>query len=305
VRSLRCYEVGLSLRGITLAPTPHVLHHDPARAVLVEFLAAAVCHATNWDRLRNHLLNAAVDSDRFVPVRLAGLAAKEFTNEFSGAFRGARDLPRRYEMFTEVAGAFARGEDPFDGKRLIAEPRRLAGPRGLYTALDRLDAFRADPQRKKARILVQQLDRTGLLTIADPENLRPAIEYHLVRLYLCTGRVVHADALDLRSGSARASDVRSINALRAAVEQAMHYTADGAELPLPIVNEIEWQMARSYCERSAPRCGGPPRADKPVDPAVAAVAEGTCPFASTCDAPRTEALARLNEPRLAERHAFY
>lgn len=305
VRSLRCYEEGLALRGVRIRMEPHPLVSDPSRAVLVEFLAAAVCHRTNWDRLHGHLLTVAAGSDGFIPARLAGLTVDEFADEFADAFGSVTDLPARHRLFTAVAAAFARGDDPFDGRRLGGEPQRLGGPDGLYSALDRLEVFRSDPQRKKSRILVQQLVRTGLLALTDPDQLRPAIEYHLVRLYLRTGRVVHADSLDVGDGHGRASDVRTVTALRVAVEEAMRYTAAAAEFTVIETNDIEWQIARSFCVRSAPRCDGPPRRDKPVDPAIMAVAGGACPFAATCDGSRYAAIAALTEPRLADYHAYY
>lgn len=271
----------------------------------MEFLAASVCQRTNWDRLRKHLLTAAADPISFTAIRLANLTADEFSREFSTAFNSVTDLADRHVSFVAVAAAFAAGGELFNEKRLYAEPQRLGGPDGLYATIDRLSVFRADPQRKKSRVLVQQLIRTDLLTIIDPDQMRPAIEYHLMRLYLRTGRVVHADAYEFRDKGDRATDVRSVTALRAAVEQAMHYSAAGADLTIAEINDLEWQIARSFCERVGPRCDGPPSADKPVVASIAAARGGACPFSSTCDAPRHPAIAALTEPRLADHHPYY
>lgn len=288
-----------------MPPEPHPLADEPARAILVEFLAAAICHGTNWDRLRKHLLATAIDPTHFAPLRLASLTFEEFAQNYCEAFTSTDDLSDRHRLFTDVAVAFATGNYPFNGKRLAVEPQRLGGPEGLYVSLDTLDAFKADPQRKKSRILVQQLIRSQLITAVDPDNLRPAIEYHLIRLYLRTGRVVHGNTGDLQPQRDRASDVRSITALRAAVEQAMHYSAAGADLTIAEINEIEWQIGRSFCERERPRCAGPPRPDKPVLEALYAINRGACPFAATCDAPHYPAVAALTEPRLANHHSYY
>jgi hypothetical protein len=208
-------------------------------------------------------------------------------------------------MFVAVAQAFASEAAPFDGKSIALETWHLSGSSGLYAAIDELEPFCADPHRKKTRILIQQLFRYDLLHVADPEHVLPAIEYHLVRLYLRTGRVVHSGSVRLSSEISRASDVRSVNALRAAVEEAMRYTADAADLPVSEINEIEWQIGRSYCERSAPRCWGPHRSDKLVATAIAQIASGACPFSDTCDGPRWEKAAQISEPRLADRHGYY
>jgi hypothetical protein len=221
------------------------------------------------------------------------------------AFGTSTDLAQRYELFMSVAAALATADSVLRQLALRAEPQQLAGPTGLYEVLDSLPVFAADPQRKKARILVQQLYRYRLINFTDPENVRPATEYHLIRLYLRTERVVHADGVEFATDAYRAVDIRSVNALRLAVEEAMHYTTAGAAMSLPDLNEIEWQIARSFCQRSRPLCAGPPRADKPVDPAIVSVSNGACPFANSCNGPARSRIAHLAEPRLAEHHAFY
>lgn len=305
VKPLRCYEQGLALQGVELPRVDHELADDPAGAVFFEFLAAAVCHSTNWDRLRSHLLTIACVPGQFTPARLADLSYDAFIAEFAPAFPEANDLSRRRAMFATVARAFAEGTVPLDGKAIALETWHLSGHDGLYAAIDTLEPFRADPHRKKTRILVQQLFRYDLLHVTDPEHVQPAIEYHLVRLYLRTGRVVHSGVGLPSSGYKRAGDVRSVTALRAAVEEAMHYTAAAADLPVSDINEIEWQIGRSYCERGVPRCAGPHRPDKPVASEIAKIASGSCPFSDTCDAPHSEKIAQIVEPRLADHHGYY
>jgi hypothetical protein len=105
--------------------------------------------------------------------------------------------------------------------------------------------------------------------------------------------------------SERATDIRSVTALRLAVERAMTYTSAGAGLSLPDLNEIEWQIGRSFCQREGALCFGPPRDDKPVDSALLKVADGACPFIGVCRGSSDPKTAALVEPRLAEHHAFY
>lgn len=305
VRSLRCYEEGLALQGIQLEHPSHPLAGDPARAVLVEVLAAAMCHATNWDRLRQHLISAACNANgSFTPAALARRDFAEYLAEFGAAFDDeVADLDRRYEMFRSVVEALS--EPGYSvGSLHQRDVVQLAGPGGLYAQLDSLAPFAEDPQRKKSRLLVQHLVRFGLIRISDPDSLQPAIEYHLIRLYMRTGRVAHSEAKDV-GATTSSTDIRSVNALREAVEQAMHYTAYAAELSVADLNEIEWQVARSFCTRNSPRCEGPPLAAKPVSQSILERSQGACPFSGSCDGPRHGRVALTVEPKLSSRHAFY
>lgn len=296
--------MGLALRGVELPPVSHELAEDPAIAVFYEFLAAAVCHSTNWDQLRSQLLSIARSPKGFSAARLARLSYEEFDSEFSSAFSGA-DLPRRHQMFVSVAMAFSSGTLPFDGKSIAQKEWVLSGAEGLYSDIDKLEPFGADPKRKKTRILIQQLFRYDLLHVADPQNVDPAIEYHLIRLYLRTGRVAHSGGMRPSSDALRTSSVHNVNALREAVEEAMRYTADAAELTVGEINEIEWQIGRSYCDRGRPRCQGPHKDNKPVATAISRIASGACPFSDRCDGPHSEKIAQISEPRLADKHGYY
>jgi hypothetical protein len=304
IRSLRCYEEGLALRGVVLQPTVHSLNGDRSAAILFEMLVAAVCHSTNWDRLRGHFEKLA-RSTNFEAEALSRVTLPQFMQLAAGGFDEAIDLVPRYEMFSSVAHELARPGSQLRPETLINRAQPLSGESGLYERLDTLPVFSADPQRKKARILVQQLRRHRLVDFIDPENIRPAIEYHIIRLYLRTQRVIHSDGLEFGLDTERAGDIRSVSALREAVESAMYYTASGAEMQIHDVNEIEWQIARSYCARERPQCFGPPLTTKPVDEAIASIANGACPFSSTCEGPQTSRVSRLAEPRLSDRHAFY
>lgn len=307
VHRMRCREHGQTLRGLTLPRVPHPLADDPELAILAECLTAVVCHATNWDRLRGHLLHIAVtDRSRLAPVRLASMPFESFVEEFGTAFaEDVQDMPRRHEMFTTTAAAFVGSRPVLDRRHLAVSPQRLGGDEGLYALLDRIEPFSADPQRKKARVFVQQMLRFNIITVSDPDKLRLAVEHHLIRLYLRTGRVTPQNGRSDRRQLDQISDLDVLTALREAVEYGMRCTAAAANLSLNDINEIEWQVGRSYCERSAPRCAGPVRPDKPVVASIEDMSGGKCIFAGICIAQSDTEMAGLREPELSSAHGFY
>ena len=86
----------------------------------------------------------------------------------------------------------------------------------------------------------------------------------------------------------------------------MYFTASAAELPILDLNQLEWQVARSFCERHGPRCEGPPNPDKPCDEAVLALAPNlACPFSALCGGADDARLARMMEPQLSGKYDFY
>src|SRR5262245_59968281 len=129
----RCREHGLALRGVRpSAPPSHSLAGDPVRAVLAEALVAAVCHATNWERLRGHVL-AVATRRQFTAHRLANLGFPEFERDYQRAFDDAFALEGRYKLFTDTAAAFADGR--LDVDAILASPVRLEGVSGLLERL--------------------------------------------------------------------------------------------------------------------------------------------------------------------------
>jgi hypothetical protein len=258
--------------------------------------------------LRAGFAARATDLDLFRPSVLARLSLAEFTQHFGTAFERAGNLAQRHRNFVEVAAALARA-DRVDVSGLLDRPVRLGGPDGLYARLVQIPAFGRDPGQKKVRIVVQELCRTGLLTPTDPEYVRPAIEYHLIRLYLRTERVTPRlvnDRTKLADGAVL--PLPAITSLREGVELAMYYTADAAEVPVYDLNTIEWQIGRSFCVRSGPRCAGPPIPEKPLDSTVAVLSsknDAKCPFAGPCIGHLDDQLSAMKEPELSRKYDFY
>ena len=121
--------------------------------------------------------------------------------------------------------------------------------------LDWFQAFREDPLKKKSNILVHEIVRDGVATFLDSEHIAPAIDYHIMRLYLRTGRVVpvHRETMDLLKKNSMPRQ-RLVTLLREAVSEALRLTALYSNLSIPEVNALEWLIGREACDRTRPRC---------------------------------------------------
>ena len=105
--------------------------------------------------------------------------------------------------------------------------------------LDRFQAFRDDPLRKKSNVLVHEIVRDRIANFDNSTQIAPAIDYHIMRLYLRSGRVLplHRETLDLLKKNS-APRPRLVKLLREAVSEAVFpdrvvrgYVYPASELP--------------------------------------------------------------------------
>jgi hypothetical protein len=291
-----CWQMGERMREI---PPPPVRRHNfelVEEAVWFEIIFTSICHGTNWDDLYRRL-GTFTERHRFDLALMASLDLSGFREQVHGA---AEDIDRsRWLTFKAVAQFIsAEWKPPCFG---LGGRLDLGGVTGFYAWLDRLACFRADPLRKKSRVLVHQLLQYDLVDVADPDNVLPAVDYHINRYYLRTGRVrpvtIKTAGL-LQEHRLVRSDIEA--SLRRAVEEAMKDTASGAKMRIDHLNFYEWQIARSFCLRDEPRCSGPFSAGKPILGALLDYVNengGCCPAREICIGAGMPELRRLFEPK--------
>ena len=258
-------------------------------------LFISVCHQMNWDVLQSAMagwllpnvrsrLEALVNT---TPRQISGLLQNYPKQERVRAVERSRILRETARSLTEMLAAGGRLG------RLLENPT-LEGPSGFYETIAMIPAFTGDPFDKKARVLAHDLHREGIVKFCDPENLKPAVEYHLIRLYLRSGRVVPtSDAVrEELLGDNRPARPRLVKLLRGAVDVAMRQTALYSGIDIATLNYLEWQIGRSICvEELGPKiaplyCEAPAPPEMPEE--VRALALCRCPFAGFCGS--------LNEP---------
>jgi hypothetical protein len=308
VDPLLAHALGMRMRHVSIPQTEPVPEAHRASRAWAEIVFVSICHATNWDRLHEHMLLLAQQApEEIAPGRLRHLDARAFNRVFgAGIDPDTPGTRRRLTILRDLGRVGERWLNQGWLNELIEPGLPLAGQDGLYARLADASCFREDPLAKKARVLAHQLLRLGLIEPSDLDALAPAIDYHLIRLYLRTGRVRPASPELMERLSTRGQlRLPQVTRLRESVEDAMWYTSAGAGLRIDWVNHIEWQIARSVCVRAAPRCASGPVLGKPLDD-VAVQLLGTdrrCPLFTRCAARHEGELARLREPTL--RASYY
>jgi hypothetical protein len=280
------------------------VEEKPTRPASSEFLfrivLSAICHQINWDFLSERL-SPLFDAKECDARDLSTTTAREVGAWLAGYHRPERIKSKeRAALLRDVGATIVR---KFEGKTenlLKGSGRRLHGPDGFMERLDHFQAFRSDPLRKKSNVLVHEIVRDGIANFDDSSKIAPAIDYHIMRLYLRSGRVVplHPETLDLLKKDS-VPRPRLVKLLREVVSEAVSLTAFYANMSVPEVNSLEWQIGRDVCDRSRPKCSG-------GNVSIAArfgLANDGCPYAGFCRAFADKEWRLLREPDLKK--SFY
>ena len=304
VDKFRCLEAGRMLAAFK--PDEEVFpwsSASPLTQLTFKTLFISICHRMNWDVLQFALASWMLpDTDK----RLA-----EFAETPPGKIRHLlAAYPKQDRVLAHQRAAMLRdtaasllaiSESGGTIDRLLQRPY-LAGLGGFYDVFGKIAAFQGDPLEKKIRVLAHDLHREGIVRFADSENLRPAVEYHLIRLYLRTGRVfpTRSAVTEALTGEARPARRRLVMVLRETVDQAMRDTALYAGLDIATLNYLEWQLARTICIAELgrdwhPHCAHVPARELPQD--VARLVVGSCPYSEGCRTLGDRGYDWFNEPQ--------
>jgi len=276
---------------------------DPVAAALFKLFFVSICHQINWDfllgRMREYFF--AADTDTMIG-RALKYGAKDVEHMLAGYARPDRiKAKERAKIMRMLAAALVEQY----GSRVdgLFFPSRIGGDDGLIERLNKFSAFSEDPVGKKVNVFVQELLREHIATFDDEGSVQPAIDYHLIRLYLRSGRVTSKEVVVLSVlTSASPTRMRLITLLRQKVGEALALTSFYAKKTIFEVNYVEWQIARQRCELDGPICTGPwPNSE--FDQAIIAIQPLSCPYSGWCLAHNDSEWTALREPEV--RKAFY
>lgn len=264
----------------------------------------AICHQINWDFLQERLFEFFASSNVEAMLATAAEATPAYIEHMlSGYHRPERiRAPERARYLRKTAAAI---KEQFRGEiASVVRSGKVFGQCGLMSELDKIPAFAEDPLRKKSSALAQELARERIATFSDAAEILPAIDYHLIRLYLRTGRVVAtSDTVfnSLKTGVTHRP--RLLKLLRSATSQALISTAQHANLPVHELNYLEWQLGRTRCEKDRINCTGAWPAEL-TDNSVR-ILDDMCPLRHNCHAFNMLKWQELIEPALQFGKAYY
>jgi hypothetical protein len=116
---------------------------------------------------------------------------------------------------------------------------------GLYEVLSQMTAF-SDPHKKKITFFLKLASEAGILSIRDPENCIPIMDYHMQRILLRTGCVEITDD-SLRQKLMNRETMTSDEPVRSACIEAVKVIAQFSGHSVFTMNDFFWPLGRSCC----------------------------------------------------------
>lgn len=285
IDSSACMQHSQLLRSYNREEETHTWssHPKPIQLALkVSFIS--ICHQFNWDFLQNTIAEQILKEKSDIPLFLQNIASIDIATWLSNYPKKERIRSEERAAILRDVGQVLRRE--FNGDiELFYETcnRRNLGSGDFHRILDLFSGYRSDQLRKKTNVLSHDLYKESILEFEDPKNIEPAVDYHIMRLYLRTGRVVPVDKVLFHelggSVNPRGSLVRQ---LRKAVSEAVKLTAFYADLNVADTNYIEWQIGRSICLNGKPACQSS-EPSKSIAQDIQSLFSGRCPYIEVCE----------------------
>src|SRR6266511_1121847 len=252
------------------------------------FYLVGICNRLNWDFVLGQFAKEMWElTEGFSPDALESIEGSVFRKAF-GTYRrgdGSLNYKARLENLRAIAH-YVRGHNSIQN---VLSSHTVSGEEGAAALIRQTPVYRDDPLLKKCNALLHELVRRNLINVNDADEVSPAIDYHIMRLYLRTGRVVVADD-DLVSRLVRRKSIRIevITEIRTGLAYALKYTAWRARVSVSTLNDIEWAFARRACRRDKVWCSE--QGEK-------------CPLDHFCSSAFLEPRSMITEPE--SRHGHY
>jgi hypothetical protein len=275
-----CEKIGERLKAIKVLPDPYMRKpltmEDKRKEAEFWLYIIAICHSTRtlrgvingeWLRGGNYLLAASrkrFDSD---PTFFSAERMRKITEEDLKAMLSDDGKPEhstidraaeRVSLLRDCAKTLLElfNGDVMQIYRISEGHLTRKDGKGICDLLRKFKAY-ADPIEKKTFLLVLYLKESGVWEIKDVENLKVAVDYHIMRVALRSGMVKVEDRdlrekLKLRKPATEDEDYE----VRKAVREACSLVIKHSNCTVFEVDAILWNLGRSCCfYEHDPICG--------------------------------------------------
>jgi hypothetical protein len=285
INEILCYQLAQQISNFRLENNQMLWRNLNQETQLVFKLSViAICHQINWDFLQDRLAEKLlVYQNEDLINKIANISSREIQKWLNDYSRPERiRAQERARLLRDIGRTL---QEKWRNKALTIYEScdgYIEGTNGFLKLLESFLAFSEDPLRKKSQLLIHELVKERIFTFNDLENISPAIDYHIIRLYLRSGKVMplHRPILELLKGHPRPR-ARLVRLLRSTISDALRISAGYSGLTIPDVNYIEWQIGRNVCLNKNPLCISAKNSNT-IASDVATLFTGYCPYESYC-----------------------
>lgn len=263
----------------------------------------SICHQINWDYLQDKLYQKIFTANTN-PLQTVGAITPSKLAEWLADYP-KKDRIRASERARLLRNVAVVVNEQFSGSldRLYLEISGWSLEHSQFEKnMDIFEAYQSDPLRKKTNVLSHEVVTEKIYKIIGVDHLKPAVDYHIMRNYLRSGRVIPKDP-ELIKFFTGTPNPRTyiVSELRKSVSEALILTSHYAGLNIAETNFIEWQIGRSICTNHTPACLT--RETQNLPRSIQALTTDRCPYIETCMAKNllTEFI-ELEEPIFISSH---
>ena len=277
-----CEKLGRKLKDVQVLP--HKFLAEDSRATWTEearrreanfrFYLVAFCQHTKslqgtiagewrrgWDYLERACRRAmACHPDYFSAENMSRITGQELHRILSDDFDPAHStLDRVEERVTQLRDCGQRLAAQYDGDVMNLYRQAggyLHGRRGILELMSEFKAY-SDPIQKKSFLFLMFVSQAGIWEIKDLENLKVAVDYHIMRIALRSGMVRVGGALERALKERQEVDAAMDTQVRGAVQRVCDLLVRHSGHSVFEVDNILWMMGRNCCfYEHEPICGG-------------------------------------------------
>jgi hypothetical protein len=225
-------------------------------AVSCEFICAAICHKMNWDFLRQSVLIKTLSNPAWImPTHLRLISSTEIGEMLAGYNKKERIRADERAAILRKIGQLAVENNCDFIDLIINKDKTLKDYSKVINTIKSCSIFSSDPVEKKLQLLIQKLANYKLFESLG-NHCRPAIDYHLIRLFLRRGLITpkteYARDYIMKLSSRRLEG--TIAALRYLCSNIIENISKQTCLSINVINQIEWWVGRSICLSDFPDC---------------------------------------------------
>ncbi len=237
---------------------------EKRREANLRFYLVAICQHTKslqgiiegewcrgWDYLERACRRVMADHpDDFSAENMSRITGQELRRILSDDFDPAHStLDRVEERVKQLRDCGQRLLARYDGDAMNLYRQAggyLHGQPGILKLMSEFQAY-SDPIQKKSFLYLMFVSQAGIWEIKDLENLKVAVDYHIMRIALRSGMVRVEGALERVLKERREVDVATDTKVRGAVQGACDLLVRHSGHSIFEVDNILWMMGRNCC----------------------------------------------------------